>query len=256
MKIYDTLQLVKNEYQYGRWEWILNIVLQVLIFSCTFFVISLVTDLGGMGEEYLHKLYPDGYEFSLTGYTEEDTDELESMGFRNLGLGEDGGMGTRDTIRGIWRIKIKAILAGKDIWNPDLDEFITMLGCFQIIFGMTALLLIVVTVNHLSHSFSIKLISRKRYIQMLFRLGCRQKEIRRIYRIFFSVGTLVSLLVSCVINTILIWGLNRYVNDVLGIWNGMRAVRILEGAGLLLVIELMLGLACRKIWGEYDDRKR
>ena len=234
----------------------LNLVLQILILSCTFFVISLVTDMGGMGEAYLHKLYPDGYEFSLNGYTEEDTEELESMGFRNLALGEDGGLGTRDTIQGIWRIKIKAILAGKDIWNPDMDEFITMLGCFQIIFGMTALLLIIVTVNHLSHSFSIKLISRERYIQMLFRLGCRQKEIRRIYRIFFALGTLASLLISCIINIILIRAFNSYVNDLLGIRNGMRSVRILEGAGLFLVIEWMLGLACRRIWDEYDERKR
>lgn len=248
MKFCDTLRLVKNEYRDGKMEWVVSVVLQILIFSCTFFVVSLVVDMDRMGEDYLHKLYPKGYEYSLSGYTEADREELEAMGFYDLDLGEDGGIGSTDTIRGIWIRKIKAAMDGKDIWNQDIDEFTVMLGLFQIIFGIIALLLILVMINNLSNSFSMKLLRRDNYIRMLFGLGAGKKEIRKIYYMFFSIRNLVSLLLAGVIDAGVVTVFNRHITGLLGIQTGMRIPGIFQGICLFLLIEWMMRMAFRRIW--------
>lgn len=250
MRPCDTLRLVKNEFRYGKMEWIVSVILQILILSCAFFVFSLVTDMDRLGDAYLHKLYPDGYEFSLQGYTEADRSSLESMGFYDLSLGEEGGIGTTDQIRGIWISKIKAVMDGKDIWNQEVDEFLVVIGLFQVIFGIVAVLLIFVMLNNLSNSFSMKLLRRECYITMLSRLGGRKKEIRRIYYIFFSTRNLVSLLVSCGINAGLTILFNRYIASLLGISSGMQIIRLAEAVGLFLFVELMMRIVFRKIWSE------
>lgn len=253
MRVCDTLRLVKNEFRYGKVEWITSMVLQILILSCTFFVVSLEIDLGGMGEEYLRKLYPDGYEFSLSGYTEEDREELVSMGFYDLNLYEGGGSGILDGIRGIWLSKIKAVMDGKDIWNQDIDEFVIMLGTFQIIFGILSLLLIFVMLNNLSNSFHMKILRREQYITMMSRLGCRRKELRRIFYIFFSIRNLFSLLVSGCINIGIMSVFNKHIGDLLEIRSGVRTIRITEGIVLFLFVECMMRIRFRKIWGESNE---
>lgn len=250
MRLCDTLQLTKNEFRYGKIEWIISIILQILIFSCALFVFSLAMDMDRIGDAYLHKMHPGGYEFSFQGYTENDREELENMGFYNLSLDGDGGIGITDEIKGLWLKKIKAVIEGKDIWNPEIDEFVVVIGLFQAIFLIIAILLIVVMLNNIANSYSMKLMRREYYIKMLSGLGCRKQEIKRIYYIFFSTRNLISLFASWGINVGLAVLFNRYIAELLGITSGMKILRIAEGISLIFLVELMMKIIFTKVWRE------
>lgn len=250
MRLYDTLRLVKNEFRYGKMEWIVSMILQILIFSCALFVLSLALDMDRLGDAYLHKLYPDGYEFSFRGYTRDDRSELEEMGFHDFSLDEEDGIGKINEIKGLWLKKIKAVIKGRDIWNSEIDEFVVVIGLFQVVFGIIAILLLFIMINNLSNSFSMKLMRREYYIKMLSGLGCRKLEIERIYYIFFSIRNLLALFISLAINAGLALLFNSYIANLLGISSELDVMRIKEGICLILLVELMMVIIFKKVWRE------
>lgn len=92
-------------------------------------MITVAGDMNRICSGYIKPLYPDGYEFILVGYSEEDIPELEHMGFYDVTFSNVGnqGSGVIDSLDGIWLHKLQAALAGKDIWNEELDEFLSVI---------------------------------------------------------------------------------------------------------------------------------
>lgn len=253
MKLCDMLCLVKNEFKYEKKEWIVNVVLHILIFSCTFFVFSLAMSMNGMGDNYLKKMYKDGYTFFLNGYTEKNETELEDMGFYNLHFDGTRGSGTLDEIDSIWTKKIKATITGKDIWNEDIDEFILMLGLFEVIFVMLAILMIFLSINNLSNSFAMKLIRRNKFILMLSVLGYKKRQIKGLYYTFFCARNVISLLISCGVNISVIKISNTYIGETLRINSGIQILDIIEVIGIFVCIETLMWASFRKVWNRNNE---
>lgn len=215
MKFCDILKLVRHEYRYEKPEWVLSLILQGLIFISVFFLLTIACDMDRIGSEYISPLYPDGYAFFLRGYGEQDIPELEKMGFHDIEFSSEGsqGYGVTDELNGVWLCKLRAALSGKDIWNTELEEILSVIFFGQITFGAIGIVMLIIMLNNLSNSFVMKLMGRKNYIHMLKQLGCADAICRRIYYGFFSVRTVLALIFAVGANMFLIHLLNGFMAE-------------------------------------------
>ena len=255
MKKYDTLILSKNELKFKRTEWIVSIFLQSIVFICTLFVFSLLINVEDLGSSYMSKTNPNGFAFTLNGYTRLDKSELVQMGFTNLEFDDNCTTGVLKNIKGIWLKKITATIDGKDIWNEDVDEYLSVIGMILLVILIFFILLLAVTVNNLSYSFYLKINQRKKYIQMLWLIGGKMVDIRRIFCWYFLLRTLIAVVIAYFVNTLLV---NKLVNYFSSIFGDAEVNNILSFWKILLVFivyYLILHLSFRSIWRkQYEDK--
>lgn len=256
MKKNDTIKLVMNEFRYKKSEWCISILLQVLIFSCAFFVFILSMKIDDLGSEYLQRAFPTGFVFSLSGYGQEDYNRLKEWGFENISIDELETMGTLDNIDGIWWKKLFSLLKGKDIWNREIDEFLSFISILKVFFFILAILLIYVMINNLSNSFTMKIIHRAQYIKMLFELGACSKLVLKIYVIYWNIKSFIAAICALVINYFIIVCFNNYVKEIFGIKIGIPLKSIFLGFFTYLIFEIFMRMSIIKIWRKYCETNR
>lgn len=237
MKLSDTLKITLNEYRYERLEWIISVFLQCLIYTCLFFLLTIIFNLDNVFGDYLSPLYEDGYYFFTEGYSESDISELEDMGFYDITFSSDGGQGCviTDKLDGIWINKFKAVFEGKDIWNEDLDEILGILFFCQFMFAVICIVLFIVMSNNINNSIAMKLARRKKYIDMLEILGCPLAVIKRIYLMFFQLRNIAALVISSFAGLCCVHLLNKYIH--LGMKISISFVYI-SAQGILIIVAL------------------
>ena len=215
MKISDTFRLILNEYKYEKKEWILSLGLQWLIFTSVFFLFTVSGGIDEVCSVYMKPLYENGYDFFLEGYSQQDVPELTKMGFYDISFSDQGetGYAVTDNLDKIWIYKFKATFSGKDIWNKDLDETLGIMFFCQIMLGAIGIVMLIIMINNLSNSYTMKLIRRKNYIKMLRQLGCTKKSCKQIYYGFFCMRSIIALTMAVGINSCIIRLLNRYVKE-------------------------------------------
>lgn len=250
MKFWDKTKLVFHEYKYEKVEWIISLILQWLIFTSVFFLFTIAKDINKVCSDYLKPIHKEGYCFELIGYDKSDVEELQKMGFRDIEFSEeyDKGYALIDSLENIWGYKIKASLQGKDIWNEGLDEIISVMFFCKITLVSIGAIMLIVMVNNLSNSFGMKLIRRKRYIQMLIGLGCGKEVCKSIYYGVFNVRNGIAILMASVSNALLIKMLNNYMHKRMYINSEFQGYNI-----NLLVVMVMLSIGLmwisfRKQW--------
>lgn len=255
MKFWDILKLIRHEYRYEKQEWILSVVLQCLIFCSVFFLITFACNMDEICGEYISPLYPDGFEFRLNGYSVKDVSELEKMGFHSIifSEGTNQGYGVKDSLRGIWFHKLHAVFVGKDIWNAELDEILSVIFFCQITFGAIAIALFLIMLNNLSNSVAVKLMRRKGYIQMLRQLGCSQSACQRIYYSFFAMRIVFALLPAVWINGYLIHLLNKYLTQSMYIQTSLPQYRWMPVVGIGALSVLLMCVSFQKQWRQLDE---
>lgn len=256
MKFRDILKLIRHEYRYEKSEWILSAVLQILIYVSVFFLLTVACDIDEVCGEYVRPLYPDGYEFMLKGYNAEDIAELERKGFYEITISDysgDGGYGVRDSLNGIWLYKFQAVASGKDIWNDELDEILSVIFFCQITFAAIGAVMLAIMLNNLSNSFAMKLMRRKRYIQMLEQLGCAETICRRIYYGFFCIRGVPALVLAAGINMYLIRLLNRYMAESMYISASFAPFHWVLAFGIGVISVCLMRISFWKQWRQADE---
>lgn len=255
MKFWDSLKLIVHEYRYEKLEWILSVALQWLIFTSVFFLLTIAFDLDEVCGNYMGTLYPNGYDFMLEGYGKEDIPELEKMGFYDISFSDVGesGYGVTDDLNGIWALKWKANLSGKDIWNEGLDEILSVLFFCQLSFGAIGLVMFIIMLNNLSNSFAMKLMRRKRYIRMLGQLGCRKEVCQRIYYGFFSIRNVLALILAVSTNACLIHLLNGYMMKYMYISASFQSFYLVLVLGVLFVSMCLMWITFQKQWRRMNE---
>lgn len=255
MNFRDILKLIRHEYAYDKAEWMFSIVLQGLIFISVLFLITVAGDMNRICSGYIQPLYPDGYEFTLVGYSEEDIPKLEHMGFYDVTFSNVGnqGSGVIDSLDGIWLHKLQAALAGKDIWNEELDEFLSVIFFGQIVFGAIGAVMLILMLNNLSNSFAMRLMRRKRYIRMLEQLGCAKSTCRSIYYGFFGIRNIAALVWAAVINGLLIHFLNGYMAGRMYIGSSFTPFCWSHVIGIWIISTLLMWLSFQKQWRLADE---
>ena len=255
MKLWDMLKLVGHEYRYETKEWILSLILQCLAFVGVFFLLSVAGDIDRVCGEYMSPLYPDGYAFHLIGYSETDIYELEKMGFYNITFSNtnDQGYAVIDSLRGIWRHKMWAVLGGKDIWNQEIDEVLSIIFFCQITLAIIGVALFLLMLNNLANSVAMKLMRRQRYIKMLGQLGCSQAVCKGIYYVFIIARSTAAFLVSVCFMEVLICLLNGYLRQNMFIQAGIAPLHWMQIAGVWILSMFLIWVCFQRQWGRCDE---
>lgn len=233
----------------------ISFVLQSLIFISVLFLTTVTGDLDRICGEYIQPLYPNGYGFQLMGYQAEDIPELERMGFYNINFSnlETQGYAVTDSLENIWLCKLRAVWSGKDIWNSELDEVLSVIFFAQMIFGGIGVILLVIMMNNLSNSFAMRLMRRRPYIRMLEQLGCTQAVCRKIWYGFLGMRSIFALLCAVCVNSVLIGLLNEYmakrmyIKSIFAPFSGGLSV------GILVICAVLMWLSFRKQWRQMDE---
>ena len=255
MKFLDMLKLVAYEYRYEKKEWILSLILQCLAFLGVFFLFSLAGDIDRVCGEYLSPLYPNGYAFNLTGYSETDSCGLEKIGFQDIAFSSATGQGyaITDSLSGIWGHKLHAVFTGKDIWSDGLDEILSIIFFCQITLGMIGIALFFVMINNLENSVAMKLMRRQRYIRMLGQLGCPRAVCREIYYIFVAVRSTGAFLMAICLNGFLVYLLNGYLEQNMYMQADIAVFRWTRALGIWILSMFSIGLCFRRQWRRNDE---
>lgn len=255
MKFCDVFKLVVHEYKYEKLESIFSVILQVFIYISVFFLLTMAGEIDGIFGKYLKAMYEDGYSFELVGYTEADTSELKAMGFREITFASTDNVGYAviDELDGIWLYKIKAAIYGKDIWNADLDDTLGVMVFCQIITGSLGLVMFIIMFNNISNAIAMKIIRRKKYIQMLGQLGCPKRISQRIFFMVFVIRNTSALFFSVIINNYLIHMVNEYMSKKMYISAGfVRFKWVLIGIVFLASICVMR-ISFQKQWRQCNE---
>lgn len=255
MKLRDSLKLILHEYRYEKIEWIVSIILQWLIFTSVFFLLTVSFDLDSVFGGYLKTLYPDGYDFMIEGYSQSDIPALEEKGFYDITIPEDSdsGYAVTNNLDGIWFQKIEATLSGKDIWNADLDETLSVMLFGQVILGAIGFVMLITMMNNLSNSFTMKLMRRKRYINMLQQLGMSKTVCKSIYYGFFSIRNVVALVASIFTNVVLIKLLNNYMYESMYITSTFKYFNWILVISVWVISMLLMWLSFTKQWRRLNE---
>ncbi|MCM1101130.1 MAG: hypothetical protein NC398_07070 [Acetatifactor muris] len=233
----------------------ISLVLQSLIFVSVLFLTTVAGDLDRICGEYIQPLYPNGYGFQLMGYQAKDIPELERMGFYNINFSnlETQGYAVKDSLENIWLYKLRAVWSGKDIWNSELDEILSVTFFAQVIFGAIGAVMLVIMMNNLSNSFAMRLMRRKPYIRMLEQLGCTRTVCRRIWYGFFGIRSIFALTCAVCINSMLICLLNEYMAKRLYIESSFVPFSGVLSVGILVTCAVLMWLSFRKQWRQMDE---
>ena len=250
MKLSDKLTIVEREYKSGCKEVVAGLLLQILILSCFLFMFSLMLDMFQLGNSYLKKIYKDGYTFELHGYSEEDKNEIEQMGFRYIEDSDAGLQGKLDSLDHILIWKANALIHGKDVWNSELDEYIVTFAVFQAILAIVGIGLLLVMLNNLSNALSMKLVHRQKFIDMLFLLGETKRGIYKIYSTYFGIRPIFACICAFLIYINICVLFNNYINENFGIQVGVSLIHWWGLVVLGITFKLLTRRAFRKVWKE------
>lgn len=255
MKFCDILKLIWHEYRYEKAEWIVSVILQILLYVNVFFLLTVAGDIDKICGEYMSPLYQDGYEFFLKGYGSENLSELEGMGFYDITFSNtgDSGYGVTDSLKNIWLYKLQAVISGKDIWNDKLDEILGVMFFCQLVFAALGAVMLAIMLNNLSNSFAMKLMRRKRYIQMLEQLGCPEAVCCRIYYGFFCMRSVTAFLLAVGINMYLIYLLNGYMEGRMYIYSTFPLFCWRLAVGIGIISMLLMWISFRKQWRHINE---
>ena len=247
MKQNDVVKLSINEFKYDKRECILSDLLQIFILSGVFFLFTIFLNLEGVASDYIQPLYEQGFEFELVGYTEADNSKLENMGFFNITYSEYGSYGYVHSLENIWIYKIKAAIEGKDIWSGNLDEIISVILFTRLVFLFLGVGLLIIMYNNIANSYTMKLINRQKFISMMFHLGAKRLEVRRIFNLYFLVRMSIASLVAILINSLYIKCINAYISKYMFIFSDFPTVS-LELITVIIVSSFMIliVLFCRR----------
>lgn len=258
MKFWDKLKLILHEYRYEKTEWLLSVMLHWLIFTSVLFLLTLALSMDEICGEYMKPMYPEGYDFILTGYCEEEIAQLKEMGFYDITFSSEGDScyAMRDDLHGIWMHKLEAALLGKDIWNESLDEILSVMFFCQLTFGAIGVVMFIVMMNHLSNSFTMKLMRRKNYIRMLRQLGCPCKVCQEIYYEFFVIRNVLALILAIGTNGYLIHRLNEYMQERMYIMSAFPKIHWMLVLVIWLISMFMMWISFQKQWRQMDEGER
>ena len=258
MKFWDKIRLILHEYRYEKLEWMISVGLQWLIFTSVLFLFTVAFSVDEICGEYMKTIYPEGYDFFLTGYGEQDISKLEEMGFCDISFSSvgDSGYARRDDLDGIWRHKLQAAFSGKDIWNEGLDEILCAMLFCQITFFAIGVVMLMVMLNNLSNSFTMKLMRRKHYIRMLRQLGCSRRVCQEIYYIFFALRNVLALILATGMNAFLVTMLNRYMAETMYIYASFDRVSWLMVLTLGGISMFVMWISFRRQWRQMDESER
>lgn len=255
MRYQDVIKIILHEYKYEKAEWLVSVVLQWLIFTCVFFLLTISYDMEGVFSKYLKPMYPDGYSFFLDGYDESEIPLLEEMGFYDITFSDEGGYGSAvtDKLDGIWVYKFKAVFSGKDIWDEGLDEILSFIFFSRFTFSAICLFMIIIMLNNLSNSFAMKIIRRKKYIQMLGQLGCANKTRKKIFFWLFGSRSILTLVMSLFTNINLIYWVNKYMTKRMLLQVEFKGLPILVISTIGFIIILLMWFSFGKQWRLIDE---
>ena len=258
MKLWDVLKLIGHEYRYEKREWILSIVLQCMIYISVFFLFTVAGDLDKVLGTYISPLYPNGFEFRLNGFHETDIPTLNQMGFHDIIIFNDReeGLGVVDDLSGIWIYKFQAVFAGKDIWNEELDEILSIMFFCQITFVAIGIAMFLIMMNNLSNSITMKLTRRTQYIMMLKNLGCPDMICKEIYYGFFFFRNIIALLLAATCNGLLFYFLNEYMMQHMYINIPFPQFHWVLIGVLCILSMILMWLSFVKQWRQIDEGKR
>lgn len=254
MKFWGMLKLVGHEYRYEMKEWILSLVLQCLAFVGVFFLFSVAGDIDRVCGEYMSPLYPDGYAFHLIGYSETNVYELEKIGFYNITFSNTNNQGYAviDSLRGIWRHKLWAVLEGNDIWNQEVDEVLCIIFFCQITLGIIGIALFLIMLNNLANSVAMKLMRRQRYIKMLGQLGCSRIVCQGIYYIFIITRSTAAFLMAVCLSKVFIDLLNGYLQQNMFIRVGIAPLHWVQVTGIWILSMFLIWVCFQRQWRHSD----
>lgn len=219
MKKSDILKLVYQEFKFDKQECILSTLLHTLIFTSAIFLFTISFFIEGIADEYMKPVFTDGYMFTFNNFSGKEIEELEEMGFYDIYVDEEGGVGTINSIENIWNYKIKAAIDGKDIWSNDVDDVLTVILFIRLILSFLGICLIIVMINNMANSFSMKIINRKKYITMLFQLGVKSSTCCYLYNIYFGLRNIIGCCFAIILNFICIELLNIYMKNNMYIYS-------------------------------------
>lgn len=253
MNYKDRFKFVRYELRYSKSEWIASIVMNAIVFACCLMAVIVAVEVGTVCSKYLKKIYTNGYEFYVKGFTEADSEWLEDRGFTFYIGHFDETCAVTDDLNNIWIYKFEAMMQGKDIWSDEFDMTVEVILFGKNIFSAIAILLIVVLTNSNSNSFSMKLSERKEYINMLSCLGMSKKECIGIYILFFVCRNLVSIVIGALMNTLIMFGINTFMKNKLEINYGFSVIRPELILCVFVISMMIMFISFRRIWrGAYE----
>ena len=255
MKYKDKLKFVGYELRYGKTEWIMSIFMNAVVLACCLITFIIAAEIGTVCSEYMKKMYPDGYEFEIKGFTESDTKWLEKRGFTPIKdeFSDEYECAVTQDLNNVWFHKLEALVSGKDIWEDDLDLTMEVILFGKIIFSALTIVLVIVLTNSNSNSFLMKLNERKKYISMLSGLGMSKKDCMGIYTLFFTGRNVVSLVIGCVLSALSIFGINRFMEINMGIEAGFSLVNPIIIVLVLIISTIIMVISFKKIWRDVDE---
>ncbi len=258
MRILDKLKLILHECKYEKSELVLSVILQILTFTAVCFMFTLSLGIDDVCGQYMRPLNEDGYEFTFRGYTDADIEELEEKGFYNISVNQDGELlnGYIGDTDGIWVYKIQAVLDGKDIWNEALEEILGVILFCQVVTGAIGIAMFIIMLNNLTNSFTMKLIERKNYINMLYNLGCSKGNCKSIYYGLFSMRNVLSIVMAGIINGGVIAAVNNYLYDKMKLENAFSESNPMMLICILLLSISFMWISFEKQWRRIDETGR
>ena len=255
MKISDTVRLAFNEGRNGKTEWISSVLMHAVVLVCIFLTLTVSLETGRIFNDYMKQGYPDGYEFYLNGFDENDVSWLENRGFMNIFFSEDGNVSTAsiDSIEKIWIYKFQALSGRQDIWNEDIENMLEIVLFINTVFVSIGLVLCVIMVNSSNNSFSMKIDERREYIDMLYRLGASGRDCVSIFAVYFLLRELISLAAAVAVNAVVMHIINIYLTDVIHIDTGFSLFRP-EIVGIVAAVSVVImWISFGKIWRKRNE---
>ena len=255
MRLLDKLKLIFRECKYEKSELVLSVIQQILTFVAVCFMFTIFLGIDNVCGKYMLPLYDEGYSFSLEGFTQDDIETLEDKGFYNFLVNNEGEVieAYINDINGIWIYKLQAVFESKDIWNEALEEILGVMLFCQIITGAIGIALFIIMLNNLSNSFAMKLIERKKYISMLYQLGCSKRDCKGIYYGFFVMRNVLALVVASAVNCGLIIAVNNYILDKIKLSDAFSIINPWMIMGILILSLIFMWISFEKQWRKVDE---
>ena len=249
MKSIDSFRIVGMELKNEWKESALICGLQIMVLSGVILVLTLSFGMDHICNEYLKRSGGE-YTFILSGYKETDKVELEKMGFKNIEITDGKATAVLTDFEHIWIKKIKSILCGKDIWNGEIDEMLSASGVFEVIFFVIACLLVGLLLSVLQNSLTMKLLHRRKFIKLMYQLGCEKKILYYIYHMFVITRMFFSFIVVWCLCDKMCEIINRHIWELLGI---KEAIVMLSAKDMIITFftfVVLISIRNHKVWRE------
>lgn len=255
MKVIDILKLSKYEYKYNKKECIYSGLVHIVILVCMLVSLTFSIDISKISNDYISPKYNGEFSFKLRGFCEEDTDWLEKRGFSNLIYDEDGNIFMADctSIVHIWKYKLQAVFAHKDIWSEELDSYLEIVLYGRVIFFTITVIMFIMYVNSLLNSINMKNEERKRYKLMLSNIGAQKKDCIKIFLFYFITKNCIEYFAVIAINFLIINAMNNIINKKLNISTVIDSFK----PGIILFTFLLsimiISVSIVRIWRKSND---